>query len=139
MRNVRVACGVAATCLSLGGWGLATAGSAPAMPAYLSTASSSPIAAYQAAVSARPDEVEGFGTRADAGVLAKLSGGADVSSKITLNGAVSDNHADHVVTGSNAISAGSFQGAAGVPMVIQNTGNNVLIQNATIINVQFRP
>jgi hypothetical protein len=68
-----------------------------------------------------------------------MSGGADVSARISLDGTVGDNHADHVVTGSNAISSGSFQGAAGVPMVIQNTGNNVLIQNATIVNVQFRP
>lgn len=139
MRNVRVACGVAAACLSMGGWGIAIAGPGSATPTYLPTGPASPVAAYRAAATARPDEVEGFGTRADAGVLAKLSGGADVSAKITLNGTVSDNHADHVVTGSNAISAGSFQGAAGVPMVIQNTGNNVLIQNATIINVQFRP
>lgn len=33
----------------------------------------------------------------------------------------------------------AFNGAAGVPMVIQNTGNGVLIQNATIINVQLTP
>ena len=33
----------------------------------------------------------------------------------------------------------AFNGAAGVPMVIQNSGNNVLIQNATIVNVQFQP
>ena len=138
MRNVRVACGVAAACLFMGGWDMAIAGSAPATATYLSTGSA-PVAGYRAAASVRPDEVEGFGARADADVLATLSGGADVSAKITLNGTVSDNRAEHVVTGSNAISAGSFQGAAGVPMVIQNTGNNVLIQNATIINVQFRP
>jgi len=58
---------------------------------------------------------------------------------MTLNGSVTNNTSDHVVTGYNEISAGSFNGAAGVPMVIQNTGNSVLIQNATIINVQFQP
>ena len=41
--------------------------------------------------------------------------------------------------GYNTIADGAFTGAVGVPMVIQNSGNNVLIQNATIINVQFQP
>ncbi|MFK2919801.1 hypothetical protein ISS97_21250 [Dyella koreensis] len=92
-----------------------------------------------AANSGRAAYVDGFGRSVDAGVLGGMSGGADVSEQMTLNGTVSNNDADHVVTGFNSISAGSFAGASGVPMVIQNTGNNVLIQNATIINVQFKP
>ncbi|RDD83764.1 hypothetical protein DVJ77_02685 [Dyella tabacisoli] len=80
-----------------------------------------------------------MGQSIDSRVLDKLSGGSDVSEQMTLTGTVSNDNADHVVTGFNSIGAGSFNGAAGVPMVIQNTGNNVLIQNATIINVQFKP
>lgn len=129
MRKCIAACGAAMACLSMG---LAQAQSVPAY------ASAAPVASYRAAAAAHPDDVAGLGARVDSGVLAGLSGGADVSAKMSLDGTVSDNHADHVITGSNSISAGSFQGAAGVPMVIQNTGNNVLIQNATIINVQFR-
>ncbi|MGO4699880.1 hypothetical protein [Dyella sp. 2RAB6] len=125
------ACGVAVACLCM--TGLARAQSSPA---YLSA---SPTATYRTAAAPHADEVNGFGASVDSKVLAGLSGGADVSAKMTLNGTVSNNHADDVVTGYNSISAGSFQGASGVPMVIQNTGNNVLIQNATIINVQFRP
>jgi hypothetical protein len=83
--------------------------------------------------------VEGLGRRVDAGTLAASTGGTDVSQDMTLNGTVSNNNADHVLTGANVISSGSFNGAAGVPMVIQNSGNNVLIQNATIINVQLQP
>ncbi|WP_266169056.1 hypothetical protein [Dyella subtropica] len=83
--------------------------------------------------------VDGLGQSVDASVLARSSGGTDASEQITLNGNVSNNTADHVATGFNSISAGSFVGVSGVPMVIQNTGNNVLIQNATIINVQFKP
>ena len=132
MWEITAACGLAAACLSLGGWGSVRA---QAAPGYLSTA---PTTAYRDAAAAHPDEVAGLGKRVDSGVLAGLSGGADVSAKMTLAGTVSNNHADDVVTGYNSISAGSFQGASGVPMVIQNTGNNVLIQNATIINVQFR-
>ncbi|MFA6230337.1 MAG: hypothetical protein WC617_09205 [Rhodanobacter sp.] len=83
--------------------------------------------------------VEGLGPRVGVDVLAKASGGTDVTGQMTLNGTVSDNHTTDVATGNNEITSGSFSGAAGVPMVIQNTGNSVLIQNATIINVQFQP
>ena len=38
----------------------------------------------------------------------------------------------------NTVSSGAFAGTAGLPMVIQNSGNNVLIQNATIVNVQIK-
>lgn len=132
MWKIRAACGWALACLALGAWGPVQA---QAAPRYLSVA---PVAAYRDAAAMHPDEVAGLGRRVDTGVLAGLSGGTDVSAKMTLDGTVSNNHADDVVTGYNSISAGSFQGASGVPMVIQNTGNNVLIQNATIINVQFR-
>jgi hypothetical protein len=84
-------------------------------------------------------DVGGFGPSVPTATLAKLSGGTAVTEQMTLNGTVSQNTDDHVVTGSNAISSGSFTGAAGLPMVIQNTGSNVLIQNATIVNVQFQP
>jgi hypothetical protein len=73
--------------------------------------------------------------------LAEKRGGAEFKSVTNLNdvhGTVENNSATNVVTGNNTISS-SFAGAAGVPMVIQNTGNNVLIQNATIVNVQVQP
>jgi hypothetical protein len=91
------------------------------------------------ATSAASIDVQGLGRSVTSGTLASLSGGTEVSQRMTLNGTVSNNSASHVVTGSNAISGDSFSGAAGLPMVIQNTGNNVLIQNATIVNVQFQP
>jgi hypothetical protein len=84
-------------------------------------------------------DVAGFGRSIDSNALAKLSGGANVTSNMTLTGTVSNNVDTNVATGFNDISSGSFSGATGIPMVIQNTGNNVLIQNATILNVQFQP
>ena len=39
-------------------------------------------------------------------------------------------------TGNNYISDGAFVGANGMFDTIQNSGNNVLIQKATIINIQ---
>lgn len=83
--------------------------------------------------------VDGFGPSVPTASLARLNGGTAVTEQMTLTGTVSQNTDDHVVTGSNAISSGSFGAAAGLSTVIQNTGNNVLIQNATIVNVQFKP
>jgi hypothetical protein len=71
--------------------------------------------------------------------LARLRGGTDtVNNDMQLNGAVSGNAAVNVVTGANAISSGSFSNASGLPVAIQNSGANVLIQNATIINIQMQ-
>lgn len=56
-----------------------------------------------------------------------------------LNGAVTDNVATNNQTGHNTISTGAYQDASGFITTIQNTGNNVLIQNATVINVSVEP
>ena len=98
-----------------------------------------PPATTVATPSARPAWLDGWGRSVDSKALAMSSGGNEVSETITLNGTVTNNTVDHVVTGSNVMGNGAFNGAAGVPMVIQNTGNGVLIQNATILNVQFQP
>jgi len=99
-------------------------------------APSSKIAAVAVAL---PHDVAGWGPSIDSAALAKFSGGTDVTETMTLNGTVANNSVDHVVNGANVISSGSFTGAMGLPMVIQNSGNAVLIQNATIVNVQFQP
>ena len=103
-----------------------------------------PIAAMPVSHAARarfsaPAQVAGFGSPVGNGALEKLSGGSDVSNDMTLNGNVANNRTDNTETGLNSIASGSFSGATGLPMVIQNSGNGVLIQNATIINVQFKP
>ncbi|MCI0150812.1 hypothetical protein KNO81_33635 [Paraburkholderia sediminicola] len=64
-------------------------------------------------------------------------GGDALISNMTLTGSVADNIANKVATGSNSINEGSFANASGLPTVIQNSGANVLIQNATILNVRF--
>ena len=80
-----------------------------------------------------------FGKRVADAQLAAASGGTDVHSNMQLSGTITDTSAQNLLTGDNAISGASFMGAAGLPTVIQNSGNNVLIQNATIVNVQFQP
>ncbi len=76
----------------------------------------------------------------DQKALAKQRGGTDpgVLNDMKLNGVVSDNRASNLTTGNNAITDGAFSGVSGVPLVVQNSGNNVLIQSATIINVQVK-
>lgn len=70
--------------------------------------------------------------------LEGMRGGAAVHNDMDLNGVTSGNSAYQVQTGSNSIDAGSFANMSGLPVVIQNSGANVLIQNATIINLQMQ-
>ena len=74
----------------------------------------------------------------DSKVLAGRRGKADVVNDMLLKGVVADNKASDLTTGNNVIADGSFTGMVGLPLVVQNSGNGVLIQNATIINVQMK-
>lgn len=56
-----------------------------------------------------------------------------------VTGVVTDNVAINNHTGDNTISGGAYSDSAGFMTTIQNTGNNVLIQNSTIINVAVEP
>jgi hypothetical protein len=80
-----------------------------------------------------------FGDAATDELLDSARGGSDRTTiDTTLNGSVSANSATNVATGSNIIEGGSFAGMVGIPIVVQNTGANVLIQNATVINLQLK-
>lgn len=87
-------------------------------------------------------QLAGLGSALDSSVLDNERGGSDLGpaqplSGILTTGVVGDNRAVDVATGSNAIREGAFTNASGIPVVIQNTGANVLIQSATIVNVQL--
>lgn len=111
---------------------------APIPAAQLADGAASPAATYGAA-HAEHESAGDLGQRVDNATLAGLSGGTLVIQDTTLTGTVSNNSADRVVTGDNLITGGSLSAATGFPTVIQNSGNNVLIQNATVLNVQFKP
>lgn len=55
-----------------------------------------------------------------------------------LDGVVQDNVATHTNTGRNIITNGSFANSSGLSTAILNSGNNVLIQNATILMLDVR-
>ena len=79
-----------------------------------------------------------FGEPLGASQLSDVRGTGGVAMTTTIGGTVSANSASQVSTGDNLIQAGSFAGASGVPVVIQNTGANVLIQNATVIHLELQ-
>ena len=112
----------------------------PEVPASLDIAGSETMSGARLV----PDSLvlQQFGAAADQVSLERERGGrespATTLSSIVTNGSAGNNRAVDVVTGSNAIREGSFANASGIPVVIQNTGANVLIQNSTIVNVQLR-
>jgi len=71
--------------------------------------------------------------------LSELRGGTDITVNDTrLDGTTASNTAIEVQTGTNSIAGGAFGQMTGIPVVIQNTGANVLIQNALVVNVRMQ-
>jgi hypothetical protein len=80
-----------------------------------------------------------FAQPVDPDLLSTLRGGREVThNDMRLDGITAGNVADHVATGANTIAGGAFSGMSGLPLVVQNSGANVLIQNAVIVNVKMQ-
>lgn len=95
-------------------------------------------AAAQTSASVGAASAVSFGYPVSANALASHRGGDLVLADTKLSGVTAGNSADQVVTGTNAIGGGSFANLNGIPVVIQNTGANVLIQNAVVLNLQMK-
>lgn len=84
-----------------------------------------------------------FGKAASVERLQDMTGGTDthVNNLTTqeTNGTVSYNSAKNTISGSNMVGGNAFSNSAGLSTTIQNSGNNVLIQNSTIVNVRMNP
>ncbi len=139
--NIFMAGPVLALALCSSGWSLASEATAIETP---QTAANS-VTAVSIAVQPAPlapvvaVAVSGFGVPLASGQLDSYRGGFDqVKNDMQLSGTVTNNSAVNVMSGNNLIAEGSFANASGFPMVIQNSGANVLIQNATIINLQYQ-
>ncbi|WP_426110634.1 hypothetical protein [Massilia sp. PWRC2] len=65
-------------------------------------------------------------------------GGNGTTVDTRLTGEVSGNVANNVQTGWNVINGGAFANMTGIPIIVQNSGANVLIQNATVIHLQLQ-
>lgn len=71
--------------------------------------------------------------------LSGLRGGHFYESNTnSLDAQLYDNTATSIVTGSNTVTQGAFSGTNGFATVVQNSGNNVIIQNATILNLKLQ-
>ncbi len=49
-----------------------------------------------------------------------------------------DNRAVGTLSGDNVIGGSAFSSSSGLPVAIQNSGNNVIIQNAFILNMELK-
>jgi hypothetical protein len=102
-----------------------------------------PVARMEASGVTRAQSPAGapdLGVALDRDALDAMRGGDDThttTNTIDVHGDVGGNTATDIVTGTNSIDGGSFANAAGIATVIQNTGANVLIQNAMVVNLQF--
>jgi hypothetical protein len=87
-------------------------------------------------------ETKKWGNPVTAAQLDAQRGGTDTSpvtiNTNMLNAKLFDNSAIGNVTGNNTITEGAFSGASGLPTVIQNSGNNVIIQNGTVLNLTVK-
>lgn len=55
-----------------------------------------------------------------------------------LNGIAANNNAAGSVTGNNSISRDAFSNASGVSFVVQNSGNNAVVNAAMVINLSIQ-
>ena len=65
-------------------------------------------------------------------------GDVRVTNTNNLDAQLHDNTATSNVTGSNFVTSAAFSGSSGFSTVVQNSGNNVIIQNATVLNLQMQ-
>ncbi len=85
-----------------------------------------------------PGDVTGLGTAMTPKALDRQRGGQGVTNANELDARLHDNRAIDTISGNNYITDSAFSHASGVPVAIQNTGNNVIIQNSFILNLEMK-
>lgn len=115
------------------------------MRMYLSTVLSVLACSVGMAYAASPETnaVASWGAPVSDSRLDGERGGTDYGPQLIINrndvkANMQGNHAYDNVTGNNSITGNAFAGASGIPIVMQNTGNNVIMQNAVIVNVMMK-
>ncbi|HFD12265.1 MAG TPA: hypothetical protein ENJ32_07330 [Crenotrichaceae bacterium] len=77
----------------------------------------------------------------DEGNLITLRGRGDIradqASSVNQTAALDNANVTSGVTGDNKIADGAFRDYSGIGTVVQNSGNNVIIQDTTTFNVMF--
>jgi hypothetical protein len=95
---------------------------------------------------AEAGELTDVGAPVSSDVLESLSGGQSMSidsidmliNNMNLDADMKDNLLYSATTGMNQVSNGAFANASGISTVVQNSGNQVIINNAFILNVQMQ-
>ena len=84
-------------------------------------------------------EISAFGVQVTDADLSMYRGGSATLqySEARSYSILHDNQAFDNTTGSNFVTNGAFSGASGISTSIQNSGNNVIIQNTTILNISL--
>ncbi len=83
-------------------------------------------------------EISSFGESLSDAKLSTYRGGSALQiNEMSLDSKLLNNQAIANVTGSNFVTQDAFSGASGLSTVVQNSGNNVIIQNATILNISL--
>lgn len=87
-------------------------------------------------------EITSWGRPVPSAQLDTQRGGTDTG-PLTINAnlleaKLFDNSATGNVTGNNTITGGAFAESSGLATVIQNSGNNVIIQNGTVLNLTLK-
>ena len=85
-------------------------------------------------------QLPALGPVADEQVLESQRGGQDDAyfNDMRSKAQVYNTSTTNVSTGDNTINGAAFTGTNGLPIVVQNSGNNVVIQNSTILNLQLK-
>ena len=95
-------------------------------------------------VSAQPPQPEAsqasfLGAPVSESALSQYRGARDVTFNLqNTEGQLYNNNATDTFSGANVVSDQALSGMNGFSTVIQNSGNNVLIQNSTIVNVKMQ-
>lgn len=91
------------------------------------------------AAAASPSRAEALGAALPNADLASRRGGHALQLSIAnLHAKLSQNKALDNVTGDNYVGQSAFANANGFDTVVQNSGNNVIIQNSTIVNLKMQ-
>jgi hypothetical protein len=84
-------------------------------------------------------DVGALGAAMSPKALAAQRGGQAVTVNVNdLDGKLHDNSAINTISGNNYITQDAFSHSSGLPVAIQNSGNNVLIQNSFILNLEMK-
>ncbi|QWT18515.1 hypothetical protein KPL74_12250 [Bacillus sp. NP157] len=111
--------------------------------AYLALAMAAITCVASAAHATPPGEQPppSFGVATPVDKLQDMSGGTDTYTNNVVNqdtnGTVDGNSNFSIGNGANNVGGGAFGNAAGLNTTIQNSGNNVLIQNSTSVIVRM--